>query len=92
MNEEDKLDPIMVKNPKTDRLINIAPLFEMVNYYWGGCFYKVAKAMDEAAVRMACSATEDSISNINAHTSLLFDLFTLRDTFDNISEYKEERR
>lgn len=92
MNKDDKLDPIMVLNPRTKRMINIAPLFDHINHNYEGNFYLAAKAIDNAAVHIACSANENQLVDPVGHSNILYDLFKLRDAIDLVSEFKEERR
>lgn len=92
MNDSDKLKPILIENPHTKRMVNIAPFFDYINYYHEGNFYMAAKELDAAAVNIACTATDANAYNLHEHTSILHNLFTLRDAIDSISEFKEERR
>lgn len=90
--EEEKLEPILVKNPETGRFVNVAPLFNLVNDEYQGDFKQLADEIDHGAVTFAGSASEIMQDAPLEATRIFYNLFGLRDTIKNMLEYKEERR
>ena len=87
----EKLEPILVMNPETERYVNIAPLLDIVNSVWQGEFTQVGDALDAAAVDIACCADQMDAAP-NDIGGVMYELFRLRDVFYNIAEFKEDRR
>ena len=87
-----KLEPILVKNPKTGRYVNVAPLFELVNIEYEGEFTELADAVDRGAVTFAGSASEVMQHSHLEAAGIFYNLFGLRDAINNMAEYKEESR
>jgi hypothetical protein len=93
MNNEEKkaLDPIMVKNPLTNRFINIAPLFEVAEGWFEG-FGDMADSVDKSIELMTCYKNEASEADNITFVGNIAALFQIRNTLRNITEFTEDRR
>ena len=85
-------EPMLVLNPKTKTLINIAPIICLVNEKFDGDFYLASKSIDKVIRSFVCHNTEAMESDPLSFRNHCFDLFNLRDAFNAINEFKEERR
>lgn len=91
-NIAEEIAPILVKNPDTGRLVNVAPLFSFVNENHGGEFYNLAKSIDSVIEKVSCAKIDDDSIDAFDRMCMMQTLYNLRNNITNMAEYKEERR
>ena len=87
----DKLNPIWVKNPKTDKEYNIAPMFEIINhnvFSHSNSFKELELYIDESIRYIGIDSKSLNPEGDEMNT-VLFNLYQLRDMFEAIDEKKE---
>lgn len=85
-------EPVLVQNPKTKTLVNIAPIIYLVNEEFFGDFTQASKSIDEIIRSFVCHNNEAMDCNPLSFCGHCSYLFNLRDAFGAINEIKAERR
>ncbi len=83
-------EPVLVVNPLTNRHINITPMFRFLNEVFEGELHEVVKQLNRT-IEMVVLYTSDDMRGTDEFADNMLTLFTLRDIFDCMEEYKCEK-
>jgi hypothetical protein len=90
MEIKSELEPIMVKNPHTNTVINIAPIFELLHQ--SGIKEESTKSMEaqmDTIIRFfSLQLLLEDGNEQQDRMSIMYHLYMLKDTFSLMTEYK----
>lgn len=86
-----KLEPILVKNPLSNRYVNVAPMFQIMNDMFDDHFSDLSQQLTKA-IEMAAVYTDKDFRNRDDYSWNMFIFFQIRDMFNNMEEFSGEKR
>jgi hypothetical protein len=85
-NQEPNLEPQLVKNPFTEKFVNVAPLWMTLNEHYQNDFDCLRERL-EYIIKTLSLTSIDGLEP-NEEKDMLFDLYVLKELVENFSVYK----
>lgn len=91
-NQNKQTEPQLVQNPVTGRWVNMQPLWQIGQEVFDNSPAIMAQTIDNSIRLLNKSMVEDDEGYIADMKQNLFNLYELRDMFNNMTEYNESKR